>query len=53
MTIVYLFFALPALVAVFMVVHRLVEVQVSEPVEMVTLDRTAVVSRLLAKSGEL
>jgi hypothetical protein len=51
MTYIILWFALPALFAGFMLAHRLVQVQSSEPVETVVLDRTAVVKRLLSKAA--
>jgi len=45
-----LYFALPALVAIAVLIHRLVQVQFAEPVETV-LDRTSIMKRLLSKDG--
>jgi len=51
MTYVYLYFALPALVAIAVLIHRLVQVQFAEPVETAVLDRTSIMKRLLSKAA--
>ena len=51
MNYVCLMFAAPALCAVFILLHRLVQVLKSEPVSTIILDRTAVVKSLLSKAA--
>ena|ERR1035437_5467244 len=51
MNYVCLMFAAPALCAVFILLHNFVQIQTSEPVSTVILDRTAVVKSLLSKAA--
>lgn len=46
-----LFFLAPALFTLFVLLHSLVQIQMAEPVETVTLDRISVMRELLAKAA--